>query len=55
MIVANDVSARGSGFDSDYNKATLLFADGRVLDLDRMPKEELAVRVWQAVLAMLEH
>lgn len=54
LIVANDVSARGSGFDSDFNKAALLFADGRVLELDLMPKDELAVRIWQAVIEFLQ-
>jgi phosphopantothenoylcysteine decarboxylase / phosphopantothenate---cysteine ligase len=54
LLVANDVTAAGSAFDSDYNRATLLFADGRVLELDMMPKADLAVRVWEEVAGLLE-
>ncbi|RJP30367.1 MAG: bifunctional phosphopantothenoylcysteine decarboxylase/phosphopantothenate--cysteine ligase CoaBC [Actinobacteria bacterium] len=54
MIVANDVSTLGSGFDSDFNKATMVYGDGRVIDLDLMPKIELAARIWDAVIALLE-
>ncbi|MBN2027792.1 MAG: bifunctional phosphopantothenoylcysteine decarboxylase/phosphopantothenate--cysteine ligase CoaBC [Actinobacteria bacterium] len=54
LMVANDVSIPGSGFDSDNNKAALVFADGRVLELDMMPKGELAAKVWDMVVALLE-
>ncbi|MEW6553141.1 MAG: bifunctional phosphopantothenoylcysteine decarboxylase/phosphopantothenate--cysteine ligase CoaBC [Actinomycetota bacterium] len=54
MLVANDVTARGSGFDSDTNQAVLLFTDGRVAELDLMPKAELAVRIWEEVVGLLE-
>jgi phosphopantothenoylcysteine decarboxylase/phosphopantothenate--cysteine ligase len=54
LLVANDVTAPGSGFDSDNNQATLLFADGRVVELDLMPKFDLAARVWEAVLELLQ-
>jgi len=54
LMVANDVSIPGSGFDSDNNKATLVFPDGRVVELDMMPKTELASRIWEIVAALLE-
>ncbi len=54
LIVANDVSLPGSGFDSDDNKATLLFAHGAERELDLMPKTELAACILQAVLELLE-
>lgn len=54
LIVANDVSAPGSGFDSAYNRAVLLFADGAERELDLMPKTDLAVCILEAVLELLE-
>jgi len=52
-LVANDVSRPGSGFDSDYNQAVILFRDGREMELDLMPKRELALRIWEAVAGLL--
>lgn len=42
LVVANDVSQPGTGFDAPENEITLLFADGRVNSLPRAPKTELA-------------
>ena len=42
MIVANDVSAEGAGFDVDTNIATLFFRSGEKIKLDIMAKSELA-------------
>ncbi|HEX2749753.1 MAG TPA: phosphopantothenoylcysteine decarboxylase [Verrucomicrobiales bacterium] len=42
LLVANDVSRPGSGFDSTENEVTLLFRDGTVRELPRMSKEALA-------------
>jgi len=42
LIVANDVSQEGAGFNIDTNIAKLLFRDGRVEDVPLMGKEELA-------------
>ncbi|QWV91915.1 bifunctional phosphopantothenoylcysteine decarboxylase/phosphopantothenate--cysteine ligase CoaBC [Geomonas oryzisoli] len=42
MVVANDVSQEGAGFNVDTNIAKLLFGDGRVEELPMMGKEELA-------------
>jgi phosphopantothenoylcysteine decarboxylase/phosphopantothenate--cysteine ligase len=42
LIVANDVSQEGAGFNVDTNIAKLLFRDGRVEDLPLMGKNELA-------------
>jgi len=54
MLVANDVSTPGSGFDSDSNLAALLFANGRTVELDLMPKEELAVRICEEIAELLK-
>ncbi len=53
ILVANDVTRPGSGFDSDYNQAVILFRDGRETELDLMPKRDLAVRIWEAVVEMM--
>jgi phosphopantothenoylcysteine decarboxylase/phosphopantothenate--cysteine ligase len=42
LMVANDVSVEGAGFDVDTNIATLLERSGRVDRLQKMSKEELA-------------
>jgi phosphopantothenoylcysteine decarboxylase/phosphopantothenate--cysteine ligase len=54
LLVANDIAKPGCGFDSDTNQAVLLFADGRVTELDLMPKADLAVRIWDEVIKLLE-
>ncbi len=53
IIVANDVTEPGSGFGSDDNRVTLLFADGRQEALPIMPKGEVAARVLEAAQARL--
>jgi len=42
MIVANDVSAPGAGFDVDTNVVRFLYRDGRVENLELMSKAEVA-------------
>jgi len=54
IIVANDVTEPGSGFGSDDNRVTLLFADGRQEALAIMPKAAVAVQVLAAAAALLK-
>jgi phosphopantothenoylcysteine decarboxylase/phosphopantothenate--cysteine ligase len=49
MIVGNDVTQKGAGFDVDTNIATLFLRDGREVSLPRMTKLELANRVLDEV------
>lgn len=42
MLVANDVSVKGAGFQGDTNIGTLLFPDGTMEELQQMTKFELA-------------
>src|SRR5258706_12237385 len=42
LIVANDVTAEGAGFDRDTNIVTLFSRDGRDLALPKMSKSEVA-------------
>jgi phosphopantothenoylcysteine decarboxylase/phosphopantothenate--cysteine ligase len=49
LIVANDVTAEGAGFDHDTNIVTLFSHDGRDLPLPRMNKSEVAQRILDEV------
>jgi phosphopantothenoylcysteine decarboxylase / phosphopantothenate---cysteine ligase len=49
LIVANDVSAEGAGFDHDTNIVTMFSRDGRDLPLPRMSKSEVAQRILDEV------
>jgi phosphopantothenoylcysteine decarboxylase/phosphopantothenate--cysteine ligase len=46
LIVANDITLAGSGFEEDTNVATLLDRKGNVQSLPLMTKEELAERIF---------
>jgi len=54
IIVANDVTEPGSGFGSDDNRVTLLFADGRQEALAIMPKAAVSAQVLAAAAALLK-
>ena len=50
MIVANDVTQEGAGFDSDTNIVTIFTRDGREIPLPKMDKLEVANRILDRVL-----
>ena len=52
LIVANDVTAEGAGFDHDTNVVTLFARDGRDLALPRMSKNEVAQRILDEVVRL---
>jgi len=52
LIVANDVTAKGAGFDHDTNVVTLFARDGRDLALPRMNKREVAQRILDEVMRL---
>ena len=52
LIVANDVTAEGAGFDVDTNVVTLLSRDGRDLALPKMTKREVAERILEEVVRL---
>lgn len=52
MIVANDVTQEGAGFDADTNIVTLVFPDGRKVALEKMPKCDVANRVLDEVVEL---
>ena len=50
MIVANDVTQEGAGFDTDTNIVTMFLRDGRELPLPKLTKFEVANRILDRVL-----
>ena len=52
LIVANDVTAEGAGFDLDTNVVTLFARDGRDLLLPKMTKSEVADRILDEVVRL---
>jgi phosphopantothenoylcysteine decarboxylase/phosphopantothenate--cysteine ligase len=53
LIVANDVSAPGVGFEHDTNAVVIIDADGRVVDVPLNDKREVAGSILDAVAARL--
>lgn len=54
MIVANDVTEAGAGFDGDTNVVRLLTPDGEVEALPLMSKEAVADRLLDRIVALLK-
>jgi phosphopantothenoylcysteine decarboxylase/phosphopantothenate--cysteine ligase len=52
IIVANNVTQEGSGFDVDTNVATILDRNGAVHALPLMSKDDLAERIFDHLLAL---
>jgi phosphopantothenoylcysteine decarboxylase/phosphopantothenate--cysteine ligase len=42
LIVANNVLAEGAGFESDFNKVSLIFPDGKTIHTERKSKLEIS-------------
>ena len=49
MIVANQVGVDGQGLASDFNAVTILTPSGVVDEVPRLPKAEVAGRIWDAI------
>ena len=52
LIVANDVTAEGAGFDHNTNVVTLYHRDGTETPLPRMTKFEVAQHILDAALTL---
>jgi phosphopantothenoylcysteine decarboxylase/phosphopantothenate--cysteine ligase len=52
LMVANDVTQQGAGFDVETNIVTLLFPDGRTETLPKLSKHEVALRLLDAIVAL---
>lgn len=42
LVVANDVTLKGAGFNSDTNIVTIIGRDGRLKEYDKLPKSKVA-------------
>lgn len=54
LIVANDVTCEGAGFDVDTNIVRFLHADGRIEELEQMSKIEVAGELLDRIVALRE-
>ena len=54
LLVANDVSEEGSGFGTETNRVVILGADGSRDDLPLLSKREVADRLLDRVVALLD-
>jgi phosphopantothenoylcysteine decarboxylase/phosphopantothenate--cysteine ligase len=52
MIIANDVSVQGQGFDAENNRVTILRPDAAPLELPLMSKLEVADRVLDQIASL---
>jgi len=52
LLVANDVSIKGSGFGSDENAVALIYPDGTTAEHPLLPKSQVANLIWDAVLEL---
>lgn len=53
LIVANDISKPGIGFDSDFNRVTLVFPSGRTLSTEKQNKAEISRIILDEVEALI--
>ncbi|MDQ3131462.1 MAG: bifunctional phosphopantothenoylcysteine decarboxylase/phosphopantothenate--cysteine ligase CoaBC [Acidobacteriota bacterium] len=53
LVVANDITQKGAGFNSDTNIATILTRENQI-DLPLMPKRELAHKILNEVIKLVE-
>jgi len=55
LLVANDATADGAGFEVDTNRVTLFAADGAVEELPLMSKDEVAEEILDRVAALVRN
>lgn len=49
LIVANDIGLPGSGIEADENQVTMIDRDGDLVELPRLPKIEVARKIWDNI------
>ena len=52
LVVANDVTKNGAGFDTDTNMGTILTRSGGLIKLPLMPKREMAEKILDSVVRL---
>ena len=53
LIAANDVTAEGSGFETDTNEVVLIDREGRMEELGLMSKYDVGNRILDRVVELL--
>jgi len=54
MIVMNNPRDKGAGFGTEANKVTLVFSSGEKRELSLMPKYEVALRILDGVIELID-
>jgi phosphopantothenoylcysteine decarboxylase/phosphopantothenate--cysteine ligase len=49
LLVANDVTAAGSGFGTEDNRVALILPDGTLEPWECLPKRRVAARLWERI------
>ena len=52
IVVANDITAKGAGFNTDTNIATILVRTGAEIDLPLMSKREMADKILDEIVKL---
>ena len=50
VIIANDVSKKGTGFNSDYNKVSIIEKNGRIENLQKNKKSYIASKIAKKII-----
>ena len=53
LIVANDISEKGSGFNSDYNKVSIVDNSGNIQMIKKNKKSFIASKIAEVILDKL--
>ena len=53
MIIANDVSKKDTGFNSDYNKVSIIYSNGKIKELIKNKKSFIANKIAEVILDKL--
>ncbi len=53
MIIANDVTIAGAGFNADTNIIKMILTDGTVIELPQLSKEEVAEEIFNRIESLL--
>ncbi len=54
LVVANDITSDETGFASEYNQLIILDKDNNRIELSRRSKQEIAVRIWDRIEALIQ-
>ena len=54
LIVANDVSSQDSGFESDFNRISLIYPGGREVEVELGTKRDISRTILDAIEGIIE-